>query len=226
MFGFSKKKIDTPLAETRNWYSDRYEFVVVQRNMLFFVTVVALLGVAGAVFAVSELASSKTVEPYVIEVEERTGITTLVNQTSVDHYSKDETVKRYFIWRYINARESYSVVDYEYNYGQVVRLLSTAEVYSKFYRYISGDAADAPVALGRVFEKRLKLKSLTFLNAQKAQVRVAIELVKQGAVVSTSNRIITLDFAFSDVALSTEERFINPLGFQVSDYRIDEDSVQ
>ena len=226
MFGLGKKKIDTPLAETRNWYSDRYEFVVVQRNMLFFVTILALLGVAGAVFAMSELASSKTVEPYIIEVEERTGITTLVNENSVAHYTQDEAVKRYFIWRYINARESYNVVDYEYNYGQVVRLMSSGDMYSKFYRYISGDAQDSPTALARTGEKRIKLKSLTFLTPQKAQIRVAIELVKSGTTPIVSNRIITLDFVFSNMSLSTEERFINPLGFQVTDYRMDEDSVQ
>ena len=226
MFGFGKKKIDTPLAETRNWYSDRYEFVVVQRNMLFFVTIVALLGVAGAVFAVSELASSKTVEPYIIEVEERTGITTLVNQNSVDHYSKDEAVKRYFVWRYINSRENYSVADYEYNYGQVVRLMSSGDVYQKFYRFISGDAPDSPTVLGRISEKHIKLKSLTFLTPQKAQVRIAVEQTKVGAPTVVYNRIITMDFVFADMSLSTEERFINPLGFQVTDYRVDEDSVQ
>lgn len=226
MFGLGKKKVDTPLAETRNWYSDRYEFVVVQRNMLFFVTIVALLGVAGAVFAVAELASSKTVEPYIIEVEERTGITTLVNQTSVDHYSKDEAVKRYFVWHYINARESYNVVDYEYNYGQVVRLMSSDEMYAKFYRYISGDSPDSPTVLGRVAEKKVKLKSLTFLNSHTAQVRVAVEQVKAGSGSVVYNRIITLDFTFANMTLSTEERFINPLGFQVTDYRIDEDTVQ
>ena len=228
MFGFGKSKNqDGPLAETRNWYTDRYEFVVVQRNMLLLVTIVALLGVGGAVFAVAELTSSKTFEPYVIEVEDRTGITTLVTQNSVDRYTQNEALKRYFIWRYITARENYSVMDYEYNYGQVVRLLSGAPVYREFYAFISSNAPDSPVTLGRNAEKRVKLKSMTFLDANKNQVqaRVQIEMRQNGSVVSTYNRIITMSITFTDMELSTEDRFINPMGFQVVGYRVDEDAI-
>ena len=136
-------------------------------------------------------------------------------------------MKRYFVWRYINARESYSVVDYEYNYGQVVRLMSAGDVYGAFYRMITGDGPNSPAALGRDSEKKVKLKSLTFLSGQKAQVRISVEQTKQGnGAPVVLQRIVTLDFVFADMSLSTEERFINPLGFQVTGYRVDEDTVQ
>lgn len=227
MFGFGKSKDpEGPLAETRNWYSDRYEVVVVQRNLLLLVTVLALLGVGGAVFAVAELTGSKTFEPYVIEVEERTGITTLVNQSAVDRYTQNESVKRYFIWRYVLARETYDLTDYQYNYSQVVRLLSSEGVYREFYNFINTSNPESPVNLGREAERRVKLKSISFLDANKTQVqiRVIIEIQKDGNVRSASHRIITMNFGFYPLALSTEERLINPLGFQVTGYRIDEDS--
>ena len=130
-----------------------------------------------------------------------------------------------FVWRYINARESYNVVDYEYNYGQVVRLMSSGDAYTAFYRIITGDGPDSPAALGRDTQKKVKLKSLTFLSPQKAQVRISVEQIKQGgAAPVVYQRIVTLDFVFADMSLSTEERYINPLGFQVTNYRVDEDA--
>lgn len=226
MFGTGKPKDSQgPLAETRNWYSDRYQVISVQRNLLLMVTIVALLGVGAAVFAVAELTASKTFEPYVIEVEERTGITTLVKQDAIQTYTEKEMVKRYFIWHYVLARESYDIMDYEYNYGQVVRLFSSGDVYNGFYQTIKPSNPDSPVNLGRDASRRVKLKSMSFLDGGKAvQVRISIELVQQGAVKQTYDRIVTLEFGFNPgLELSSEERLINPLGFTVTSYRIDED---
>ena len=181
MFGFGKKKVSGPLAETRNWYSDRYEFVVIQRNILFLVTILALAGVGIAVYTVGELTASKTVEPYVIEVESRTGITTVINQNSIDNFTKNDAVIRYFLWRYINSRESYSVADYEYNYGQVVRLMSAGDVYRSFYQFISSADPGAPASLGRNTQKKVKMKSLSFLGEKKVQMRVQIETTQDGS---------------------------------------------
>lgn len=226
MFGLGKKKVSGPLAETRNWYSDRYEFVVIQRNLLFFATILALLGVAAAVYTVGELTASKTVEPYIIEVEDRTGITTLISQNSVENFTQNDAVIRYFIWKYINARESYNVADYEYNYGQVVRLMSTSDVYRPFFQFIAGSSPDAPSALGRTMQKKVTTKSTTFLERnKKVQVRVMIETLRDGVAVGAVHRIITMDFVFTNLELSMPERLINPLGFQVTGYSIAEDTL-
>lgn len=222
MFGFGKKKVTGALAETRNWYSDRYENAVLVRNFLFLVTIVALLGVAAAVFTVGQLAASKTVEPYIIEVEERTGITTLMNQNSVERFTQQDAVIRYFIWKYIQARENYNVADYEYNYGQVVRLMSSNDVYRTFYQKISGTGEDTPTALGRTMQKKVTAKSTTFLAPKKVQVRVMIETTG-GQAPTTAHRIITMDFSFVDLELSMPDRLVNPLGFQVTAYSIVED---
>lgn len=226
MFGSKSKEPQGPLAETRNWYSDRYEVISVQRNLLLLVTIVALLGVGAAVFAVAELTASKTFEPYVIEVEERTGITTLVRQDSIESLTQNEMVKRYFIWQYVKAREGYDILDYEYNYGQIVRLFSSGQVYNGFYQMIKASNPESPVNLGRDATRRVKMKSLGFLNPEKtkAQVRVLMEVTQQGQIKQTYHRIIILDFGFALTELTSEERLINPLGFTVTGYRNDEDS--
>lgn len=227
MFGFGKsKEPQGPLAETRNWYSDRFETVVVQRNMLLLVTVLALLGVAAAMLFAWQVTSSKTFEPYVIQVEERTGITTLVNEQSVQKFSQEESVKRFFVWRYVLARETYDLTDYEYNYSQVVRLFSSQGVYSEFYNFIRTSNPESPVNLGRTYTRKVKLKSISFLDKAKtqAQVRIVIEIMKGAAVDQTLHRIVTMSFGFYPLALNGDERLINPLGFQVIGYRVDEDS--
>ena len=56
----------------KSWYSSRYQIVVVQRNILLVFTIIAMVAVGVAVIFVKQLTSSKSLDPYVIEIEEKT----------------------------------------------------------------------------------------------------------------------------------------------------------
>ncbi len=225
MFGSSKKEQSGPLKKTKNWYADRYQSAIIQRNFLLLVTLASLLGALIANWAVKSQVNSKTFEPYVIEVEEKTGIVTLVTESSLMQYAGNEAVKRYFVMQYINAREGYDPANYQYNYGRVVRLFSARSVYDEFRAYVSKSNPQSPVNLPSGMTRHVTLKSLTFLDDKKsvAQVRVVIEIRRAGELVEEQHRIATLNFLFAPVELDYQERLINPLGFQVTSYRIDED---
>jgi type IV secretion system protein VirB8 len=217
------------LEEAKNWYADRYQFVIVQRNVLAIVTVLALAGLGITTFAVARIADSKTFEPYVIEVESKSGITTLVDNQTVQKYTADEMVIRYFLHTYVTAREGYDITRYEYDYNKVVRLFSSPEVYNAFYAQInpSFEGSDSPVKYGRSISRVVKVKSISFLDNtyRKAQVRIEVDQVGTGVASWTKHYIVTADFQFFPLALSPEERYINPLGFQITGYRRDIDSA-
>ena len=69
-------------SKIKSWYSNRYQIVVVQRNILLLFTLVSMFSVAISIIFVKTIMSSKSLEPYVIEVEEKTGIATVVDQIS------------------------------------------------------------------------------------------------------------------------------------------------
>ncbi len=229
MFGKNKKgKGAGALEEAKNWYADRYQFVVVQRNVLAVVTIIALAGLGVTTFAVSRIADSKTFEPYVIEVEDRTGVTALVETDSILKYTGDEMLIRYFLNQYVMAREGFRAEFYEYDYNTLVRLLSNSDVYFSFYESIKPETPGSPVALGAGFYREVKIKSIVFIAPKRAQIRVQVEQVAPASSDGgwVKHFILTVDFEFFPLELSLKDRYTNPLGFQVTGYRKDEDTAK
>jgi len=222
----SKKSIR---EKPKNWFADRYESVIVQRNILLLIALISLLGTAISVFAVASLSGSKTIEPYVIEVEKKSGIVTTIARNSIEEYRANDVIKRYFLVLYLQAREGYDATDFQYNYSKVVRLMSSNTVYNQFRYQMLPENPDSPLNLQHGYKRIAKIKSISFLDAdkKKAQIRMAIEeLNESGQPIPNhrKNRIATIDFDFVDLKLTDEERMtVNPLGFQVQSYRVDND---
>ena len=139
-------------------------------------------------------------------------------------FSANESVQRYFIWKYIKAREGYVHSIFNYNYKNVVRVLSSSEVYGQ-YRNIA--RSSNPKSLYNTHAKHstrdVYLKSMVFTSSNTVQVRVSFE--DKGSSFRTYDKIILLEFAFENVEMNNDERFINPLGFMVTLYKIEDEVV-
>ncbi len=224
---FKKKDADNSLAAKKNWYADRYQTVLVQRNFLVLLTIASLVGIVVSVLAVIKVTSSKTIEPFVIEIEEKSGITNVIRPLLTQEFTGNEALRRYFIMKYLNARETYDGGSYQYNYFTVVRLLSAGDVYSEFRRFATSDTPGSPVRLGPRGSKTIKVKSISPTPAGTQgqtgftyQVRFT-QISQEGQ----KNLIAIINFDFIDLNLTTEERDINPLGFEVLGYRVDEETL-
>jgi type IV secretion system protein VirB8 len=97
----------------KSWYSNRYQIVVVQRNILLLFTLVSMFSVAVAVIFVKNIMSSKSLEPYVIEVEEKTGIATVVDQLTAQTFTGDQMIRKYFINEFVHAATGYDPKTYK-----------------------------------------------------------------------------------------------------------------
>lgn len=210
------------LAETKNWYTDRYQSVSVQRNILFIFTLILLVGLGIEVMMITTMMNSKTFEPFVVEVEERSGIITQVSTKGKETYSQEEAVLRSLLVQYVRARESYDIETYRYNYSQLVRLFSSPDVYNEFRQIFAVTNKDSPVNFGRTARREVNIKSLTFLDDTKRKVQARIELkdvaLPARTVNATTNIVAVITFDFKELDLSVEERYINPLGFQIQSY--------
>lgn len=242
-FSFGKKNTDTtnappantrekPVKTTKNWYADRYQSMLVQRNLFSAIALIALSGIAIASFALMTIVQSKTIEPFVIEVEEKTGIATVVDQLSVKQYTANETIVQYFIVQYLRAREGYDFTTFEHDYFNIVRLLSTGEVYNSFRKTVAQSNPESPIVkLGANLRREIKIKSIQFLssdnNTNTAQIRFKrTDIRKKGnGIQSVEHKIALLSFDFIQLNLNMEDRYINPLGFQVTNYRVDDEAI-
>lgn len=232
---FKKKEADDSLTAKKNWYADRYQTVVVQRNFLLLLTLISLAGIITSVLAVIQVTSSKTIEPFVIEIEEKTGITNVIRPLLTDKMDKETALQNYFIVKYLNARETYDFGSYNYNYSTVVRLLSSSDVYGRFRQFISSDSPDSPLKLGAEGKKEIKVISISPLETTNDKsnptqriytYQVRFLSTEIGGMNRRKNLIATINFSYFDLKLTPEERSVNPLGFQVIGYRTDEENLQ
>lgn len=229
---FSKKDKDESIEVKRSWYEDRYQTVVVQRNFLALVTVASLAGIIFSVLSVVKIVSSKTIEPFVIGIEDKTGITNVIRPIQQEKYAYDEVLRRYFLTQYLSKRETYNITSFEYNYFTVIRLFSNSTVYGAFRSSVYVNNPNSPVRLGTK-QRTIKIKSIVFMPPVPGQAGFPVQIrfksedgdgVNPGGDVK--HKLVTMSFDFQDLVLTDEERAINPLGFQVIAYRVDDEIVQ
>jgi type IV secretion system protein VirB8 len=207
------KKKKQKEVKIKSWYYDRYVMVIMQRNILLFLVIISLLAIAFSMIFVKYVSASKSLEPYVVEIEEKTGIATVVDTISAKKYTDDKITKEYFITQFITAIKKYNPRTYNSD-RELVRLLSSSksDVFSRYKREIN------PNKLGSNSYLTTKIKSINFTSDNSAQIRTLQEGVKEGEKIK-KHEMITIGFKFfPNMNLAYDERMINPFGFQILEY--------
>lgn len=226
------KKENKPLHQV-NWYADKYQSVVVWRNWLFLITLLCLGAVIFMTLASHQLIPMKSVEPFVVQIDERSGTTEIVESAALSEYSANEALIRYFALQYIHARESYNYHTFAEDKNKIL-LMSDGSVSRLFREDISSDNPKNPVNVyGATTEKRVYTKGFTFLQKNTSLGESQVQAILIVQEVSTSRNpiqytlTVTLTCVFDpEFIQSDEERVINPLGFKVVAYRADKDIAE
>lgn len=212
--------------EYGSWYQDNYRFAIAQRNLLFLLFLISLGGVIAALFVILFLNKMKTLEPFVIEIEEKTGIVTVVDQSTVKNFSANESVNNYFILKYLRLWEIFDNNNYKYNYYTQLRLFSSPAVFNQFLSYIRLSNPDSPINLyanNPIISGDIKVRSIQYIETNLVQIRFNIQIKTKRAERYENNTeksyIASIRFAYNDLQINESERYINPLGFQVISYK-------
>jgi type IV secretion system protein VirB8 len=220
------KKQENIAKGSRNWYKDRYQAILFQRRLFMFITMVSMLSTLIAMLVIANLTPLKSVEPFLIQVDSKSGITQLVDPVSVKEITGLEAVNNYFIVQYIRARENYNARDITRNYATVRVMSESTNVYSQFKREANPSNPGSAVArLGTNGTRNVKFKSITYLKPNHAQIRLLVEESAANGGTLQFHKIVTIIFEYTRLELNNEERYINPLGFHVTEYRVDEDAL-
>ncbi|MBN8544176.1 MAG: type IV secretion system protein [Alphaproteobacteria bacterium] len=228
-----KRKQQSVSDSAKHWYQDKYQQVLVQRNVLALLTLVALAVSLISVIAVKRMAPLKTVEPYLLQIDDRSGIVQSVNPAQRNVYAASEVVDRYFVSRYISSRESYNFSILRYNYDSV-RVMSVPNIFFDYRRAV--DPAN-PNSLAAVFkgvgQRDVKFASMSYIHnpplpneevektpAKIMQARIIVVDKIPGSSDIETRYVVTITFEYAKLNLNQEEMLINPLGFQVLNYQI------
>lgn len=215
-----QKQVKQQKFRPKSWYSNRYQFVLIQRNILLIFALVAMICVSAGMALLNQVISSKSLEPYLIEFEDKTGIPTVVDQLTVEQFTGNELMRKYFLNQYINSSTGYNAKTYPED-SEKVRIFSNPKVFSDFRTRIQ------PRKLGTNTRIKVRIKSMIFASKSTAQIRILQSTITDGmSRPEEKNMLVTLNFYFDpNLKLNSQERLLNPLGFQVKDYAIVEEII-
>lgn len=178
-----------------------------------------------AVIAVVLLTPLKTVEPFVVQVDNigAASTVTLLNTKSI---TANEALDKYWLGKYVNYREEYLS---QTSYGNFIatRLLSSQAVGSAYFQQVSPENPRSPTAsYGSKGTVEIVVTSITFIGKNHAQVRFVRKEKRNVDSLPVETRwIATISYQYLNPPLKETERLINPVGFQVLDYRLDPETV-
>lgn len=210
--------------KARRFDQDRLLQVERSARIAWGLAIAASIVAAVSVFAVAALTPLKTVEPFVVRVDNSTGIVDVVSALTATAGTYDEAVTKYFAAKYVRAREGYVWSEAQENF-RTVALLSTQAEQTRFAALYRGSNPDSPQNVyGRGATSRVNIVSISLINANVVSVRY-MRTVTRGEDVKTTHWVATLTFAYANAPMSSTDRLVNPLGFVVSDYRADPESI-
>lgn len=205
---------------------DQDRMIEVERsNRLAWSIVIAAGIVAGiSILAVASLAPLKTVEPFVVRVDNSTGIVDVVSALSATAGTYDEAVTKYFAAKYVRGREGYVWSEAQENF-RTIALLSTQAEQARFAATYRGSNPQSPQNVyGRSATVRINIVSIALINQNVVSVRY-IRSLTRGEEVRTTHFVATLTYSYANAPMSSTDRLVNPLGFAVSEYRADPEAI-
>ncbi|HJE65833.1 MAG TPA: type IV secretion system protein [Campylobacter avium] len=207
-------------------FESSVKYMIEQSNKkAWLITFISVFITIISIIAVCLLTPLKTVEPYVIRVDNITGMVDIISTLNEKEISSNEALDKYFVSKYIKAREGYYYDMLNQDYI-LVQLLSSNEVSQAYRKIYEGDNA-RDLKLGNSTQIEVSIISIVLNESNGVKTATArINLTnknKNSMAQNTSTQVITLSYEYQVAQVDEENRLLNPLGFKVTNYRVDEE---
>lgn len=222
----SRETLDAYYREAETWATDRQEGLRKSRKLAWIVAAVAsaiALLEAGALILLTPL---KTVVPYTLLVDRQTGFVQAVRPLETEQIAGDTALTQSFLVQYVVKRESFDIDQLQANYRDVT--LWSAEAARA--QYIASMQASNPESPLNRFPRNsiveTQVRSVTPVARNVAMVRFETRLRRpDGSTNPLGAFVAVMRYRFSGAPVRQEDRFTNPLGFQVVRYRRDQEAL-
>jgi type IV secretion system protein VirB8 len=205
-----------------DWFSDRYQILIAQRNTMIFLLIFSILTISILGIIIFFLFKNKSIEPFIIEVDKKTGLVTFLKKDNkIKLYTEDIIVRNYFIKKYLDARETLDTKNFNYFYDKVVPAFSAPQVLRQFkYLLRSNEKSNPLIAYDNNIECNISINSMNEIGNGAIQIRFTVNAIFEDGKKKRINKIATLNYEFINYEMEEETRYINPLGFLITNYRV------
>jgi type IV secretion system protein VirB8 len=220
----SRETLDAYYAEAASWNRDRVSAMHSSKRVAWWIAGVAAAIALLEAIALVLLTPLKTVEPYTLMVDKTTGYVQALKPLDQASIAPDAALTQSFLVQYVIAREGFDIATVNANYRKVA-LFSADAARSSYLEQMQASNPQSPLVLyPRTSVIDVRVKSVSPLGKNAALVR--FETVRKDAGAQPqppSAWVAVIRYRYSDAPMSLEDRFVNPLGFQVTSYRKDQE---
>lgn len=211
---------DSYYKEAASWATDRNAALRSSRRTAWIVASLAMVVVILEAVALAVLLPLKTVVPYTLMVDRQTGYVQALDPIAANRIAPDTALTQSFLVQYVIAREGFDFASVQADYRKIA-LWSAESASSDYLGLMQVGNPDSPlVRLPRNTIVETRVRSVSALGNRTALVRFeTVRRDRSGLAQLPQSWVAIIDYRFSDKPMSTEDRFLNPLGFQVVRYR-------
>lgn len=221
------------LEESRGLERDYMAEVLRSRQVAWYLAIASSSLLAVSLLALLFLTPLKTNTPFVLRVDNTTGHVDVLTTLRETESSYGEVVDSYFLNQYVLNREGYDYNTIQNAYNTTA-LLSDPEVQREYYAIFEGAQARDTVLKDRA-KIIVTVRSITSMPEDSsgssspggtAVVRFSTQVKhNNGSTDPLHHWIATIGYTYKDAVMSSVDRRINPLGFQVTSYRTDPETL-
>jgi len=209
---------DLPVADS--WAASVTDDLERSNRRAWVVAIIAALIALIEAVALVFLIPLKQVEPYTLLVDRQTGNVEALAPMDTQLVAADAALTRSFLVQYVITREGFSQNGLQDDFRRV-SLWSDTSVRQQYARAMDASNPVSPLAyLPSGGTIQTEVKSVSNLSETRAMVRFATTRSDAGAVPQGAQHwVAMIDYQFTAAEMSEADRYINPLGFQVTSYR-------
>ena len=171
--------------------------------------------------AIALMLPLKEVVPYTVLVDRQTGYVETARGVQLGPLAEDRAIVESMLAQYVLARETFDPADFSERYGRVAlwSLGSARDVYVGQYQADRPGNVLADMRPGTTV--RVTVKRIDVLTPETARVRFETQRRDTAIDPIRTDWQSLVSFRFTGAPMRTEDRLLNPLGFQVTGYRRD-----
>lgn len=212
-------------AEARSWSTDKVEELLRSRRTAWLIAGAMICVAIVEALAIIAMLPLKTVVPYTILVDRNTGFAQVLEGGAIPSIKPQSALHQSLLAQYVVARETFDMNSIQTQYRKVA-LWSAGDARREYLAVMPAANPDSPVnRYGRATTIETHIESVTLTARDSALIRFYTERRDRGQPVGERSYWVSLvRFRFVGEPMAIEDRLINPLGFQVTHYRRDQEA--
>jgi type IV secretion system protein VirB8 len=222
----NREALEAYYVEADSWARDRQDGLRASRRIAWMVAAGAGTIAVLEALALIALTPLKTVQPYTLLVDRQTGFVQALDPMEPQRISADTALTQSFLVQYVIARESFDIAAVTTNYRKV-GLWSAQSARASYLASMQASNPESPlVRYPRTTVVETTVRSVSPVAANVAMVRFTTQRRDaNGAVQPPQAWVAMIRYRFSGAPMRLEDRFVNPLGFEVLRYRRDAEAL-